>query len=78
MMQNMDLELNIRRLQHRLKCLGMAELDAWVAGLESALQTRDSDIVAAVDDLLQQESPELLLMMAQKKSVPDVLKPWLS
>jgi len=78
MMQNMDLELNIRRLRHRLKCLGMAELDVWVAGLDDALQTRDVEVVEAIDQLLQRESPELLYMMDHQDEIPDILRVWLS
>jgi len=78
MPQNMDLELNIRRLRHRLKGLGMAELDVWLSGLNEALETRDEKVISAIDQLLQRESPELFHMMDHKNEIPVILRGWLS
>jgi len=78
MMLDMNMELTIRRLRHRLKCLGMTELDVWLAPLDEALLLRDPVIIEAVDQLLQRESPELLQIMVHQEGLPSILKPWLS
>jgi len=77
MPQTMDLELDIRRLRHRLKGLGMAELDVWLSGLNEALQTKDEAVIEAIDQLLQRESPELMHMMDHRHEIPLILRAWL-
>ncbi|MBL1351939.1 MAG: succinate dehydrogenase assembly factor 2 [Zetaproteobacteria bacterium] len=72
------MELTIRRLHHRLKCLGMTELDVWLAPLDEALLLRDPVIIEAVDQLLQLESPQLLQMMGCEDDMPSLLKQWLA
>jgi len=74
----MNLEMDVRRLRHRLKCVGMAELDVWLSSLNDALDSKDLDVIAAIDALLQRESPELLYLMEHQDDVPELLKRWLS
>lgn len=71
------MESDIRRLRHRLKCLGMAELDVWLSPLDEALLSNDMAVVAAVEQLLQCESPELLGMMQHQEDIPVLLRQWL-
>ncbi|MDQ6974520.1 MAG: succinate dehydrogenase assembly factor 2 [Mariprofundaceae bacterium] len=71
------IESDIRRLRHRLKCLGMAELDVWLSPLDEALLSKDTAMIAAVEQLLQYESPELLGMMKHQDKVPALLRQWL-
>ncbi|MDQ6995046.1 MAG: succinate dehydrogenase assembly factor 2, partial [Mariprofundaceae bacterium] len=66
-----------RRLRHRLKCLGMAELDVWLSPLNEALLSNDEAIIAEIDRLLQRESPELFWLMHHPDEIPKLLRPWL-
>ncbi|MDQ6952874.1 MAG: hypothetical protein Q9M15_05035, partial [Mariprofundaceae bacterium] len=77
MAQDMSIEWMIRRLRHRLKGLGMTELDVWLAPLDEALLLRDPEIIKAIEELLQLESPQLLQMMGSKDDMPSLLKQWL-
>jgi len=74
----MNLETDVRRLRHRLKRLGMLELDVWLSGLDVALcEQRDKDVIFAINQLLMRESPELLAMMEGRLATPAILRPWL-
>ncbi|MDQ7001151.1 MAG: hypothetical protein Q9N02_00495, partial [Ghiorsea sp.] len=54
----------IRRLQYRLRRQGMLELDAWLAPLAMAINTRKPDVLAATKEILTYEVPDLLAMQA--------------
>jgi len=69
-------ELAIRRMRYRLNRQGMLELDAWLGGLMQADLQVDG-VAAAIDALLQCESPELQAMMHGQTAVPECLKTWL-
>jgi len=69
--------VRLRRLRFRLKRQGMLELDAWLSGLEEALQLGDYELAQAVEGLLMQEPPELTAIMVGEKRLPEVLSPWL-
>jgi len=69
-------ELAIRRLRYRLNRQGMLELDAWLGGLQQA-DLGCMDVVAAIEQLLNCEPPELQAMMHGELPVPEVLKAWL-
>jgi len=68
---------DVRRMRHRLKCLGVLELEVWCAGLEDALQTHDAAILQAVDAFLSLEVPDMLAMMEGVLPRPVLLTPWL-
>ncbi|PJA33098.1 MAG: succinate dehydrogenase assembly factor 2 [Zetaproteobacteria bacterium CG_4_9_14_3_um_filter_53_7] len=70
-------ELHIRRMLYRLNRQGMLELDTWLAPLLQADFT-DSEVVDAVEMLLQCEAPELQAMMQGEKALPEILERWLS
>ena len=70
-------EMQLRSLQYRLQRQGMLELDVWLSGLKSALQSHDKQVIASVERLLQMEVPDLLAMQTGQKPVPKELKPWL-
>ena len=68
----------LRRLCYRLKRQGMAELDAWLSGLEEPLRQGDGELAEAVEALLSHEPPELVAMMRGEKPLPELLRPWLA
>jgi len=68
----------MRRLRFRLKRQGMAELDAWLAPLETPLEKGDQDVAAALIRVLDQQPPEQVAMMRGQSAVPGVLQPWLN
>jgi len=72
-----DSELHIRRMRYRLNRQGMLELDTWLAPLLQADFT-DSEVVDALEILLQCEAPELQAMMQGETALPKVLERWLS
>jgi len=71
-----DAELQMRKMRYRLNRQGMLELDAWLAPILNA-DFNDSEIVEAVQVLLDCEAPELQRMMHGELAVPDTLKQWL-
>ncbi len=73
----MKYERDIRRLRYRLNRQGMLELDAWLAPLEQALSTGDSEIISQVEAMIATDTPELLAMMHGEIPLPDALRPWL-
>jgi succinate dehydrogenase flavin-adding protein (antitoxin of CptAB toxin-antitoxin module) len=68
---------DIRRLQYRLQRQGMLELDAWLAPLLAALETKNSDVLVAIKKILTYEVPDLLAMQTGSLPIPEVLEPWL-
>lgn len=68
---------DVRRLRYRLKRQGMAELDAWLAPLETPLRAGDLQVAEALSDMLTFESPHLLAMMQGDLPLPPELRPWL-
>jgi len=68
---------DIRRLQYRLQRQGMLELDAWLAPLLTALETKNSDVLVAIKKILTYEVPDLLAMQTGSLSIPKALEPWL-
>ncbi len=70
--------MRLRRLRFRLKRQGMAELDAWLAGLEAPLAGGDYPLLEAVESLLACEPPELIAMMRGERPAPELLRPWLA
>jgi len=75
---NEDHILMLRRLCYRLKRQGMAELDAWLSGLEEPLRQGDNELATAVETLLELEPPELVAMMRGERPLPELLRPWLA
>jgi len=72
-----DKEQLMRQLQYRLRRQGMLELDAWLAPLFLAVDTGNTDVLAAIKKILMYEVPDLLAMQAGNLAIPEVLKPWL-
>jgi len=70
-------ELDIRRMRYRLNRQGMLELDAWLTPLLEA-DFSQSEVVEAVEILLQYEPPELQAMMIGETAMPEILEKWLS
>jgi len=70
-------EIAIRRLRYRMNRQGMLELDAWLNPLLQA-DFQNSEVMKAVQMLLQCEPPDLQAMMHGEKDVPECLKTWLS
>ena len=71
------MEDEIRRLRYRLNRQGMLELDEWMAPLEKALLSGDSEIVTQVEAMIAADTPDLLAMMHGEIPLPDCLRPWL-
>jgi len=76
--QDVHCDLLIRKLQYRLQCQGLLELDVWLLPLSEALNRKDPDVIQAVEMLLNYENPELLSIFSGKKNIPEELKPWLN
>ena len=70
-------EVKIRMLRYRLNRQGMLELDAWLAPLAKA-ELDDPGLLAALEQLLEREPPELEAMMRGKSEIPAPLRPFLS
>lgn len=68
----------IRRLQYRLRRQGMLELDAWLAPLTMAINTKKPDVLTAINEILTYEVPDLLAMQAGDLAIPEALKSWLN
>jgi antitoxin CptB len=71
------MEDKIRRLRYRLNRQGMLELDEWLAPLEKALLSGDSEIIAQIEVIIATDTPELLAMMHGEIPLPELLRPWL-
>jgi antitoxin CptB len=71
------MEDKIRRLRYRLNRQGMLELDEWLAPLEKALLSGDSEIIAQIEVIIATDTPELLAMMHDEIPLPELLRPWL-
>jgi len=71
------MEDEIRRLRYRLNRQGMLELDEWMAPLEKALLSGDSEIVTQVEAMIAADTPDLLAMMHGEIPLPKLLRPWL-
>ncbi len=67
--QNASCEWRVRRLRYRLNRQGMLELDAWLAPLLQADFTDDA-VLAAVEQLLACEPPQLQAMMQGQCALP--------
>jgi len=67
----------MRQLQYRLRRQGMLELDAWLAPLFLAIDTGNTEVLAAIKEILMYEVPDLLAMQTGALAIPEVLKPWL-
>jgi len=70
-------DVKIRMLRYRLNRQGMLELDAWLAPLIQA-ELDDAELVAALEQLLEREPPELEAMMRGESEIPAPLRPSLS
>jgi len=71
-----DLDMQIRRLNFRLKRQGMLEVEAWLAPLLD-VDLQDFRVRQAVEQLLRHELPEIQAMMTGDMHVPELLHPWL-
>jgi len=74
--EDVSCEWRVRRLRYRLNRQGMLELDAWLAPLLQADFT-DTVLVAAVEQLLACEPPELQAMLQGRDPLPAPLAPLL-
>lgn len=66
----------MRRVRYRLRRQGMAELDAWLAPLESVAMSHP-ELIDEIDRLLACEAPQLLAIMHGESPCPAALSPWL-
>ena len=72
-----DRGVDVRRLRYRLQRQGMLELDVWLSRLEPAISSEDREVLAAMNQLLRCEPPELQAMMCGDKLLPEILRKWL-
>lgn len=76
-MQHPSSEERIRQLEFRLQRLGMLELEVWLAPLLSGIRTGNAEFIAAVEELLDNETPTLTAMQQGEIPLPTALEKWL-